>query len=132
MEDALPVEVDFDPALHSPARLKVMMVLAVTPAATFNSMAKVAALTPGNLATHLKALEAAGYVETYRTLVDLKPRARYRMTPEGREALKRYCRSVTQALSGLHDILAAPAPPPPAPGPAPAEADDAPEDAHAA
>lgn len=84
------------------------MILAVTPVATFNQIAKLANLTPGNLGTHLKGLEAIGYVEAHRTLVDLKPRLRYRMTEAGREALRVYCHRITEAARGIEGLLVAP------------------------
>lgn len=96
--------VEFDPALHSPARLKIMMLLAAAPVTTFNEIAKDANLTAGNLATHLKALEAAGYVEAARTLVDLKPRMRYAITSRGRDALRAYCRALEEAVVRLRGL----------------------------
>lgn len=95
---------EFDPALHSPARLKIMMLLAAAPVSTFNEIARDANLTAGNLATHLKALEAVGYVEAARTLVDLKPRMRYAISERGREALRAYCRALEEAVRRLHGL----------------------------
>ena len=101
---------EFDPLIHQPARLKVMMILARLPVATFNEMARDAGLTPGNLATHLKALEAAGYVQIARGLVDLKPRVRYAITPMGRDALKAYCAALRAAVTSIEGVLDAPRP----------------------
>jgi DNA-binding MarR family transcriptional regulator len=100
-----PGEVAFDPVIHAPARLKLMMILARLPVATFNDMARDADLTAGNLAAHLKALEAAGYIESARGLVDLKPRMRYAMTPQGKDALKAYCVALRAAVSGIEDLV---------------------------
>lgn len=98
----------FDPVIHAPARLKIMMVLAATPVASFNDLARDAGLTAGNLASHLKALEAAGYVASRRGLVDLKPRLRYHVTDAGREALRAYRRALEAALARLTGLVERP------------------------
>lgn len=90
--------------LHHPARLKLAMLMAATTNATFNELAKEAALTPGNLQSHLKTLEAAGYIETWRGLVDLKPRMRYHLTPKGATALRTYCEQLTQAVRTIQTL----------------------------
>lgn len=92
---------DLDPLLHAPARLKLAMLLAAGTTWSFNALAKEAGLTAGNLQSHLKALEAAGYVEARRGLVDLKPRMRYALTPKGRDALRAYCRALEETLRRL-------------------------------
>jgi len=98
-------EVAFDPVIHAPARLKILMILARVEVASFNDLARDAALTAGNLAAHLKALEAAGYVQSARGLIDLKPRVRYAMTPQGRDALKVYCAALREAVSRIEDAV---------------------------
>lgn len=82
-----------------------MMILARLPVATFNQMAQDANLTAGNLAAHLKALEAAGYVESARLLIDLKPRVRYQITPRGREALRAYCVALRAAVTSIEGVV---------------------------
>jgi DNA-binding MarR family transcriptional regulator len=96
---------EFDPVIHAPARLKLLMILARLPVASFNDLAHDAGLTAGNLAAHLKALEAAGYVQSARGLIDLKPRVRYAMTPAGRDALKRYCAALREAVLRIEDAV---------------------------
>ncbi|MEA3200262.1 MAG: hypothetical protein QOE90_1690 [Thermoplasmata archaeon] len=100
-----PPEPEFDPVIHAPARLKLMMILARMPVATFNQMAQDASLTAGNLAAHLKALETAGYVRSARGLIDLKPRVRYQITERGREALVRYCAALREAVTRIEDAV---------------------------
>ena len=98
----------FDPVLHSSARLKLVLLIASTTTASFNELAREAALTHGNLASHLRTLEGAGYVEALHALVDLKPRRRYRLTPRGRDALQAYRRSLEEAVRQIEEL---PAPP---------------------
>lgn len=96
---------EFDPVIHQPARLKIMILLARLPVATFNELARDASLTAGNLAAHLKALEGAGYVQSARGIVDLRPRVRYAITARGREALKAYCATLQGAIVGIESAL---------------------------
>lgn len=102
MKEAVP---RFDPVIHQPARLKIMMLLARLPVATFNELAREAELTPGNLAAHIKALEAAGYAQIARGLVELKPRVRYAITDAGREALREYCAALREAVMSIEGAL---------------------------
>lgn len=101
-------DVAFDPVIHAPPRLKVMMLLAASTETSFGALAKEAGLTDGNLASHLRTLEAAGYVRARRGLVDLKPRMRYALTDAGRAALKAYCASLEAALRRLQGLVDAP------------------------
>lgn len=96
---------DFDPVLHHPARLKLAMLIAATTSASFNELAREAKLTPGNLQSHLKALEAAGYVEAWRGIIELKPRMRYRLTDVGRAAMKTYCAALVAAVDDISRLV---------------------------
>lgn len=95
----------FDPILHHPARLKIVMLMASSTSAAFNELAREAQLTPGNLQSHLKALQTAGYVEATRGLIELKPRMRYRLTQDGREALKAYCATLVAAVEDIQRVV---------------------------
>lgn len=96
---------EFDPLLHAPARLKLVMLLAAVPNASFHELQKESGLTPGNLQAHLKTLEAAGYVEATRSFIDLKPRMRYRLSPRGREALRAYCETLAATLRRARELV---------------------------
>lgn len=96
---------EFDPLIHSPARLKIVMLLAATGSPSFPELARDTALTSGNLAAHLRALEAAGYVESSGAIVQLRPRTRYALTPRGREALRTYCDALTRAVRGIQQAM---------------------------
>ena len=82
-----------------------MMLLASTTEGSFNALAKEAGLTAGNLQSHLKALEAAGYVEARRALIELKPRMRYSVTQHGRAALLSYCKALEETIRAVRDSI---------------------------
>ena len=92
---------EFDPVLHHPARLKLSMLLAASTSASFNELQREAQLTAGNLQSHLKALEAAGYVEAWRSIIELKPRMRYKLSDAGVAALRTYCRQLEETVRAI-------------------------------
>jgi DNA-binding transcriptional ArsR family regulator len=58
---------ELDPVIHTPARLRIAITLATLPAGdnlSFTRLQDLIGLTPGNLITHLRKLEDAGYVMT--------------------------------------------------------------------
>lgn len=80
------------------------MLMAATTSASFNELAREAQLTPGNLQSHLKALEAVGYLEAWRSIVELRPRMRYRLTDAGRAALRAYCETLRTLVMDLSSL----------------------------
>lgn len=69
-------------------RLGVMSVLAVNDSVGFAALKQLLELTDGNLATHLRALEAAGLVHATKQFVGRKPNTSYAITREGRQAFQ--------------------------------------------
>jgi DNA-binding transcriptional ArsR family regulator len=93
-----------DPVIHAPARLRIVATLATLPDGdelSFTRLQDILDLTPGNLITHLRKLEDAGYVSTEKTGNGTAGKTTVALTGEGRKALDVY----TQALRGLLDGL---------------------------
>lgn len=87
---------DLDPLIHAPARLRIVATLAALPEGdtlSFTRLQDLIGLTPGNLITHLRRLESAGYVETAKSGDGPASRTAVALTPHGRSALKSYNRS---------------------------------------
>jgi len=74
----------FNKAFESKARLNIMSVLMVNDVTSFNDLKDLLALTDGNLATHLRALEESGYIAVEKQFVGRKPKTTYRATDAGR------------------------------------------------
>lgn len=55
-------------------------------------------LTPGNLASHVAKLEAAGYVESFRALAALQFEVRHRITSKGDAAFRAHAQALQQLL----------------------------------
>ena len=93
-----------DPVIHAPARLRIVATLAALPAGaslSFTRLQDVLKLTPGNLITHLRKLEDAGYIDSAKTGNGAASRTSVDLTRAGRTALEGY----TTALRGLLDDL---------------------------
>lgn len=96
-------EVALDPVIHAPARLRIMVTLSTLAAdedLAFTRLQDIIGLTPGNLITHLRKLEDAGYVTTVRTGRGVTARTGVSLTPSGRSALERYTTVLRQLLDG--------------------------------
>src|SRR5216684_4456108 len=79
-----------DPVIHAPARMAVMSMLTVEHEIEFTSLAERLGLTNGNLGSHLRTLEASGYVECVKAFIERRPRTTYKILPKGRTAFRRY------------------------------------------
>jgi DNA-binding MarR family transcriptional regulator len=82
-----------DEVIHQSTRLKMTATLNALPAGEMLEFGKLKAIlgaTDGNMATHLGALEKAGYVEMLKDYVGKKPRTRISLSREGRKAFQRH------------------------------------------
>ena len=78
----------FNKTFESRARLGIMSVLMVNESVNFNSLKELLNLTDGNLATHVKALEEAGYLTVKKEFIGRKPNTLYLVTSIGRKAFE--------------------------------------------
>jgi DNA-binding MarR family transcriptional regulator len=90
-----------DPVIHASARLMILTYLYVVERADYVFLMNLTGLTWGNLATHLKKLEGAGYVEMQKTFNGKKPQTFLRMTEKGRSAFHAYKATLKQVLDDL-------------------------------
>ncbi|NJE05545.1 ArsR family transcriptional regulator [Thermococcus sp. M36] len=84
--------------LGNPVRLGVMLYLLPRGRVLFKELLGVLEVTPGNLDSHLKALEKAGYVETYKVFAD-RPRTAVRITEKGAQETSKYLRTLRTVLN---------------------------------
>jgi DNA-binding MarR family transcriptional regulator len=91
-----------DPVIHAPTRLRIVVTLAALPdgdSLAFTRLQDMLDLTPGNLITHLRKLEDAGYLVTETTGNGRGSRTSIALTHQGRAALDAY-RDALRALLG--------------------------------
>lgn len=96
---------DLDPVIHSQARLRIMTTLAALPTGdrlTFPRLQQLLDATAGNLSTHLRKLEDAGYVEVVKSFRGRVPSTEVGATRDGRRAFEDY-------VTALHALLTPPA-----------------------
>ena len=82
-----------DEVIHQSTRLKIAATLnALSPGESleFGRLKAILGATDGNMATHLGALERAGYIAVEKDFVGKKPRTRVSLTREGRRAFERH------------------------------------------
>jgi DNA-binding MarR family transcriptional regulator len=93
-----------DPVIHAPARLRIVATLATLPdgdTLSFTRLQEMLDLTPGNLITHLRKLEEAGYLTSDKTGNGTASRTSVALTPGGRAALDSYTEALRELLAGL-------------------------------
>lgn len=81
---------ELDRTIHSPARLMILAYLAAVDSADFIFLMNQVGLTRGNLSSHLKTLEEAGYISIQKEFVEKVPRTLIQLTGNGREAIHIY------------------------------------------
>ena len=95
-----------DPVIHAPARLRIAVTLAALPDGdnlSFTTLQDLIGLTPGNLITHLRKLEDAGYVTTAKNGSGVTARTSVALTGSGRaawNATRRRCGSCSTPPAG--------------------------------
>ncbi|MHC4109661.1 MAG: winged helix-turn-helix domain-containing protein [Planctomycetota bacterium] len=94
---------DIDRVIHEPARLLILAYLSVVESADFLFLVNQTNLTRGNLSSHLRKLETAGYVEIKKEFVDKIPRTLLRLTEQGRKAFHEYRQNMKQVLDSLSE-----------------------------
>ncbi|MEZ6000184.1 winged helix-turn-helix domain-containing protein [Hyphomonas sp.] len=77
---------DIDDVIHGRLRLGIMAYLSTVSPAIFGELRDKVGATDGNLSTHLRKLEEAGYVELEKLFVGRRPQTRVHLTEAGRKA----------------------------------------------
>lgn len=81
---------DVDRLIYDRIRLGIMSVLSAHDVLSFSELKRLLELTDGNLATHARKLEDAGYIACKKTFEGRVPRTDYRLTANGKRAFARY------------------------------------------
>jgi DNA-binding transcriptional ArsR family regulator len=94
--------------IHAPARLRIMVTLAALRDGddlSFTRLQELIGLTPGNLITHLRKLEDAGYVTAEKNGSGVTARTSVALTLTGRVALDSYKTTLRQLLDSASPRL---------------------------
>jgi DNA-binding MarR family transcriptional regulator len=93
-----------DPVIHAHARLRIVVTLAALAdgdSLSFTRLQDILKLTPGNLITHLRKLEDAGYLTSQTTGNGRASLTAITLTRQGRAALDTYTKALRDLLGGL-------------------------------
>jgi DNA-binding MarR family transcriptional regulator len=88
-------------AFENKIRLGIMSILSVNSRASFNHLKEVLEVTDGNLASHLKSLEGAGYIAVIKTFKNRKPNTNYEITASGDSAFESHLKALEEILKQL-------------------------------
>ncbi|OYX49830.1 MAG: transcriptional regulator [Alphaproteobacteria bacterium 32-64-14] len=92
-----------DEIIHQSMRLRIAASLNALPSGElleFGKLKSMLGATDGNMATHLGALEKAGYIAVEKDFVGKKPRTRVSLTRVGRKAFERHVSYLKDLLEG--------------------------------
>lgn len=83
---------DVDRVMHEPVRLAVMGILCSDSGyrADYTFLKTALGATDGNLASHLRVLEEAGYVRAKKQFIGRRPNTMYAATANGKRAYEAY------------------------------------------
>ena len=79
-----------DRVIHEKGRLAIMSMLAASPALSFTEMRDALNMTDGNLTTHIRTLQEAGYVSVTKSFQHNRPLTTCSLTAAGKKAFSGY------------------------------------------
>ena len=87
-----------DRVIHEKGRLAIMSMLAAAPELSFTDLRDALAMTDGNLTTHIRTLQEAGYVSVAKSYRKNRPLTTCSLTPAGRKAFAQYVNLLEQIV----------------------------------
>ena len=92
---------ELDKLIHERTRLAIVSTLAANKFMTFNDLKSELDVSDGNLSTHARKLESAGYVSCKKDFQGRMPRTRYTLTAKGRKALNHYINHMESLIRSM-------------------------------
>ena len=89
---------NLDRLIHEKGRLAIMSLLAASPELSFTELRDTLGMTDGNLTTHIRALQEAGYVSVAKTFQNNRPLTTCTLTVKGRKAFADYINLLEQIV----------------------------------
>ena len=87
-----------DRVIHEKGRLAIMSMLAASPELSFTEMRDALSMTDGNLTTHIRTLQEAGYVSVAKTFQNNRPHTSCSLTAAGKKAFTNYINLLEQII----------------------------------
>ncbi len=79
-----------DRVIHEKGRLAITSMLAAAPELSFTEMRDTLKMTDGNLTTHIRTLQEAGYVSVTKSFQNNRPLTTCALTAAGKKAFTNY------------------------------------------
>ena len=79
-----------DRVIHEKGRLAIMSMLAASAELSFTELREALEMTDGNLTTHIRTLQEAGYVSVTKSFHNKRPLTTCALTPQGKKAFSNY------------------------------------------
>jgi DNA-binding MarR family transcriptional regulator len=79
-----------DRVIHEKGRLAIMSMLAATPELSFTELRDALTMTDGNLTTHIRTLQEAGYISVTKSFQNRRPLTTCALTAAGKKAFTNY------------------------------------------
>jgi DNA-binding MarR family transcriptional regulator len=87
-----------DRVIHEKGRLAILSMLAASPELSFTELRDALAMTDGNLTTHLRTLQEAGYLSVTKSYQNNRPLTTCALTGAGKQAFTRYINLLEQII----------------------------------
>ena len=87
-----------DRVIHEKGRLTIMSLLAASPELSFTEMRDTLSMTDGNLTSHVRTLQEAGYVSVSKSYQGNRPLTTCSLTAAGKKAFTSYINLLEQIV----------------------------------
>jgi DNA-binding MarR family transcriptional regulator len=87
-----------DRVIHEKGRLAIMSLLAATPELAFTELRDALSMTDGNVTTHIRTLQEAGYIAVSKSYQNNRPLTTCSLTAAGRKAFADYIGLLEQII----------------------------------
>lgn len=89
---------NLDRVIHEKGRLAIMSMLAATPELSFSELRDTLEMTDGNITSHIRTLQEAGYVAVAKSFQNNRPLTTCSLTTAGRKEFVAYIALLEQIL----------------------------------
>ena len=87
-----------DRVIHEKGRLAIMSMLAASPELAFTEMRDTLSMTDGNITTHIRTLQEAGYLSITKSFQNNRPLTTCALTAAGKKAFAGYINLLEQII----------------------------------
>ena len=87
-----------DRVIHEKGRLAIMSMLAASPELSFTELRDALEMTDGNLTSHMRTLQEAGYVSVSKSYENNRPLTTSSLTAAGKKAFASYVNLLEQIV----------------------------------